>query len=73
MLGNRKVKRASVYLRTINNLRDEQWTDILKVSLSFQQSGKQKSRVIKDEEAISETESEEDLIDPRYDVVPSAE
>jgi len=70
--GNRKVKRASVYLRTINNLREQQWADILKVSLSFQPSGKQKTRIIKDEEPISETESEDDLVDPRYDVVPSA-
>jgi hypothetical protein len=71
--GNIKVKRASVYLRTIKNLGDLQWADIIKVARSFQLSGKQKIKIIKDEVPILETESEDDLVDPHYIVTTTAE
>jgi hypothetical protein len=62
-----------VYLRTIKNLGDLQWADIIKVARSFQLSGKQKIKIIKDEVPISETESEDDLVDPHYIVTTAAE
>jgi hypothetical protein len=71
--GDLKVKRASVYLRTVRNLRPVQWQDIINVALSFHASGKQKNKQVKVEELNSETESEDDLVDPRYDEVPATE
>jgi hypothetical protein len=68
-----KIKRASVFLRTINNLCDLQWADIIKAATSFKLSGKQKNRAPVDEEPISETESEDDLVDPRYDIIHTAD
>jgi hypothetical protein len=68
----RKEKRASVFLRTIKGMGDRQWSDIIDVALSFRESSKKTSRV-KVEDPVSETESEEDLVDPRYVVVPEAE
>jgi hypothetical protein len=61
----RKEKRASVFLRTIKDMGDRQWADIFGVALSFGEASKKLSRV-KVEDPVSETESEDDLVDPRY-------
>ena len=67
--GDKLVKRSSVFLKTINSLKEEQWADIFKVAMSFRTAGKQQK--VKEAEAelvlAEQTESDEDeLVDPRY-------
>jgi hypothetical protein len=67
--GDRIVKRSSVFLKAIKNLKDQQWVDIFKVAMSFRATAKQPSKAEKDEEEpLSETDSDEydELVDPRY-------
>ena len=65
--GDKLVKRATVFLRTIRQLKPQQWDDIFKAALAF--TSKQ-PMLVKTEEPESETESEEDLVDPRYASAP---
>ena len=60
-------KRASVFLKSIKALKEEQWNDIFEVAMSFQTKRSSKS-VNESEEEISETDSDEydELVDPRY-------
>ena len=58
------VKRATIFISTINRLKEQQWGDIFDVALSFA-AGKQ--TVPKKEAPLSETESDDEvLVDPRY-------
>ncbi|KAF8486334.1 hypothetical protein DFH94DRAFT_809635 [Russula ochroleuca] len=58
--GDRIVKRSSVFLKAIKNLKDQQWVDIFKVAMSFRATAKQPSKAEKDEEELlSETDSDE--------------
>ena len=70
VLGERPVKRASTFLKAINKLSEQQWSDIFNVALSFQVIGKQPKRSVKEEQQqpCSETDTDEDdeLVDPRY-------
>jgi hypothetical protein len=67
------VKRASLFLREMKGLKDQQWSDIIKAALLSQANGKKGSKLLRDEEmqVESETESDdEELIDPRYNDPP---
>jgi hypothetical protein len=69
--GDKVVRRATVFLKTISGLKDQQWNDIFKVALSFHANGKKASRIVMEEGPLSETESDDDeLVDPRYADVP---
>jgi hypothetical protein len=65
--GDKTIKRATVFLRTIKQLKTQQWNDIFSVAVAFNAISKQSVKV---EEEASETESEEDLVDPRYENDP---
>jgi hypothetical protein len=80
--GDKVIKRASVFLKTINSLKEEQWADIFKVALSFRTSspGGKHHKAVQETEAdmvsAEETESDGDeLVDPRYndDDIPNAQ
>jgi hypothetical protein len=72
--GDKIIKRASVFLKTINGLKDEQWVDIFKVALSLHAPGKQRKVVKEEEEPVLAEQSDsddEELVDPRYEDAPT--
>ena len=70
MLGEQPVKCASTFLKAINKLLEQQWSDIFNVALLFQVIGKQPKCSVKEEQQqpCSETDTDEDdeLVDPCY-------
>ncbi len=69
--GNKVIKRASVFLKTIKNLKEEQWADIFKVALSFRTTGLAGKKAVQEAKtemlSAEQTESDGDeLVDPRY-------
>ena len=74
--GDKVVKRASVFLKTINSLKEEQWADIFKVALLFNATGKQRKSLKETEAELVSAEATEsdgdELVDPRYDNISTA-
>jgi hypothetical protein len=55
---------VTIFISTINGLKEQQWGDIFNVALSFA-AGKQ--TILKKDVPPSETESDDEvLVDPRY-------
>jgi hypothetical protein len=67
--ATKTVKRASVFLNRIQTLKPQQWNDIYKTALEYDNTGKLVDLVgnEKEDEAASE---EDDLLDPLYDEIP---
>jgi hypothetical protein len=70
--GNKVIKRASVFLKTIKSLKEEQWADIFKVTLSFRTTGLGGKKAVQEAETetLSTEQTEEsdgeELVDPHY-------
>ena len=64
------TKRATVFLKTIEKLKDKQWDDIYKAALALHQA-EPVTLLKQDQEEATEGESDgEVLADPMYDDVP---
>ena len=61
-----------MFFKAINNLKEQQWADIIKAALTFSISSKQQ-KAAKVIEVLSETDSDEEdeLVDPRYKDIPA--
>lgn len=64
------VKRASVFLKKIQGLKDQQWDDIYKTAREIH-AKRVNSTEDDDEGGESDTSDEDELLDPLYDEVPT--
>jgi hypothetical protein len=60
------VKRASVFLKRIQGLKDQQWDDIYKIALENHEAAK----LVDSVEGGSGTSDDDELLDPLYDEIP---
>ena len=63
------VKRASVFLKRIQGLKDQQWEDIYKTALENHELGKLVDSADGDEQG-SDDSNDDELLDPLYDEMP---
>jgi hypothetical protein len=67
-----KVKRASVFLKKIESLKDQQWEDIYNTALENCEVVKQVgSAEGDDKEGGSDSSNDDELLDPMYDEIPA--
>ncbi|KAF8492953.1 hypothetical protein F5888DRAFT_1806402 [Russula emetica] len=64
------VKRASVFLKKIQGLKDQQWDDIYKTAQEIH-AKRVNSTEDDDEGGESDTSDDDELLDPLYDEVPT--
>ena len=74
--GPVKIKRASVFLHRTKNMKQEQWDDVFKKAYDMERRlGKEKALAytgeIEDAHEDSASSADDDLIDPKYDDIPS--
>lgn len=65
------VKRASVFLKRIQALKDQQWDDIYKIAMENHETTTQVDSAGGDDKDGSGTSSEDELLDPLYDEIPA--
>lgn len=63
------VKRASVFLKRIQGLKDQQWDDIYKIALENHRD--EAANQVDSEEVGSGTSDDDELLDPLYDEIPA--
>jgi hypothetical protein len=63
----KKTKRASVFLKTIIKLKDQQWEDIHGAALALHDMGPPKNQNLSQEEGDDSESDGEVLVDPMYD------
>jgi hypothetical protein len=63
------VKRASVFLKRIQGLKDKQWEDIHKAALEHDEAAKLVISAEGNDEG--DTSEEDELLDPLYDEIPA--
>ena len=64
------VKRASVFLKRIQGLKDQQWDDIYKIALENHKGVKQVDSSSEDGSDTSGDRDDDELFDPLYNEVP---
>ena len=67
--SNKTVKRHSVFQKRIQNLKDQQWDDIISTALEQVDRSLQvnEQKGSEDVEVAEESDDDEDLFDPKYD------
>jgi hypothetical protein len=67
------VKRSSVFLKRIQNLKDQHWDDIYKAAIENCEGGSAKrgNSVEGNDEGTDASDDDDELLDPLYDEIPA--